>query len=113
MPNHSEPSPQPQTEIPEEDKLLAVLAYVPVLCLIPFVRTDRSPFVTGHIRLGILLFVAEVFALILRYLPAVWDVVIFICVIIALVGIVHVVRGQTFSLPFVSEWFGREREPLK
>jgi len=93
-------------EIGEEDRLLAVLAYVPFLCLIPFLRADRSAFVTGHVQIGLILFVAEIFAVILRFLPVVWDVVIFVCVILALVGIFHVVRGRKFSLPMISDWLG-------
>ncbi|MDD5088560.1 MAG: hypothetical protein PHI18_07165 [bacterium] len=95
-------------EIGEEDKLLAVLAYVPFLCLIPFVRPDRSVFVTRHVQIGLMLFVAEIFAVILRYLPVVWDVVIFVCVLLALVGIFHVVRGRTFTLPVISDWLRKQ-----
>ena len=95
-------------DITDDEKLLAILAYVPVLCLIPFVRTDRSEFVSAHVRLGMTLFVIEVFALILRYLRVVWDVIILLCVVGALAGIIHVVRGRPFSLPYLSDLFSRK-----
>ena len=98
---------QPE-QITDDEKLLAILAYVPVLCLIPFVRTDRSEFVSAHVRLGMTLFVIEVFALILRYLRVVWDVIILLCVVGALAGIIHVVRGRPFSLPYLSDLFSRK-----
>ncbi|MFZ5434566.1 MAG: hypothetical protein ACOZB3_12435 [Calditrichota bacterium] len=98
----------PETDIPEDEKLMAILAYVPFLCLIPFTRTDRTPFISGHIRIGLLLFVVEIFAVILRFLPAVWDVIIFLCVVAALAGIFHVVRGQSFSIPYLSDFFTRK-----
>jgi uncharacterized membrane protein len=98
---------QPE-QITDDQKLLAILAYVPVLCLIPFVRTDRSEFVSAHVRLGMTLFVIEVFALILRYLRVVWDVIILLCVVGALAGIIHVVRGRPFSLPYLSDLFSRK-----
>jgi uncharacterized membrane protein len=100
--------PPPESDIPEDDRLLAILAYVPLLCLIPFMKTDRSDFVTGHVRLGVTLFVIEVFALILRYLRVVWDVIILLCVIAALAGIVNVVRGRKFSIPYISDIFSRK-----
>jgi hypothetical protein len=95
-------------EISEDDKLLAILAYVPVLCLLPFLRPDRSEFVSGHVRLGMTLFVIEVFALILRYLRVIWDVVILLCIIGAIAGIIHVVKGRRFSLPYLSDIFARK-----
>jgi hypothetical protein len=98
---------QPE-DVTEDEKLLAILAYVPVLCLIPFVRTDRSEFVSAHVRLGMTLFVIEVFALILRYLRVVWDVIILLCVVGALAGIIHVMRGRPFSLPYLSDLFSRK-----
>jgi hypothetical protein len=101
------PAPRDQ-DVPEEDKLLAILAYVPVLCLIPYMRTDRSEFVSTHVRLGMALFIIEVFALILRYLRVVWDVIILLCVIAALAGIIHVVRGRSFTIPYLSDLFSRK-----
>ncbi|MBI5059191.1 hypothetical protein HZB60_05335 [candidate division KSB1 bacterium] len=104
---HDIPAVQP-VEISEDDKLLAILAYVPVLCLLPFLRPDRGEFVSGHVRLGMSLFVIEVFALILRYLRVIWDVVILLCIIGAIAGIIHVVKGQRFSLPYLSDIFARK-----
>jgi hypothetical protein len=101
------PQAPPPPDIPEDDKLMAVLAYVPVLCLIPFVKTDRSEFVSAHVRLGMTLFVIEVFALILRYLRVIWDVIILLCVIAALAGIINGVRGRASTLPYLSELFTR------
>ena len=95
-------------DITDDEKLLAILAYVPVLCLIPFVRSDRGEFVSAHVRLGMTLFVIEVFALILRYLRVVWDVIILLCVVGALAGIIHVVRGRPFSLPYLSDLLSRK-----
>ncbi|RPH96273.1 hypothetical protein EHM69_01615 [candidate division KSB1 bacterium] len=108
MPEPTSPNTQPAAEVSEDDKLLALLAYVPGLCLIPYARTDRSEFVSAHVRLGMTLFVIEVFALILRYLRVVWDVIILLCVIAALAGIVHVVRGRSFSLPYLSDLFSKK-----
>jgi uncharacterized membrane protein len=101
--------PNPETDISEDDKLLAILAYVPGLCLLPFLRTDRSEFVSAHVRLGMTLFAVEVFAIILRYLRVVWDIVLFLCVIAALVGIYHVVRGRLYFLPYLSDLFSKKQ----
>jgi hypothetical protein len=103
--NHSTQDPLPEHS--EEEKLLSILAYVPVLCLLPFMKTDRSEFVSGHVRLGMALFVIEVLALILRF-HFIWDGVIFLCVVAAIAGIYHVVVGRPFVLPFLSDIFSRK-----
>lgn len=106
--NTTDPLTSPATEVTEDEKLMAILAYVPFLCLIPFMRHDRTEFVSGHVRLGVTLFVIEIFALILRYLRVVWDLVILLCIIGALAGIVHVVRGRRFFLPYLSDLLSRK-----
>lgn len=99
---------QPAEEINEDDKLLALLAYVPVLCLLPFLRTDRSEWVSKHVRLGMTFFVIEVFALIFRYLRVIWDVVLLLCIVGAIIGIVHVVKGRILIVPYLSDLFTRK-----
>jgi hypothetical protein len=108
MHDSHQPDDRQPKDVSDDEKLLAILAYVPVLCLIPFVRSDRTEFVSAHVRLGMTLFVIEVFALILRYLRVVWDVIILLCVVGALAGIIHVVRGRPFSLPYLSDLFSRK-----
>jgi len=108
MPNlFSSSHKEPEPEILEEDKMLAIMAYVPFLCLVPFLRRDRSSFVSSHVYLGMSLFVIEIFAVILRFLPAVWDLILFLCVVGAIAGILHVVRGRPFTLPYLSDWLTR------
>jgi hypothetical protein len=102
----NQPNVNPQPEPSEDEKLLAIIAYVPILCLLPFMKTDRSEFVSAHVRLGMALFVIEVFAMILRF-HFIWDGVIFLCILAALAGIYHVVVGRPFSLPFLSDIFTR------
>jgi ascorbate-specific PTS system EIIC-type component UlaA len=106
--HHSDAVQSSEPDVTEDDKLLAILAYVPILCLMPFTRTDRSDFVTGHVRLGMTLFIVEIFALILRYMRVVWDLVIVLCIIGAFAGILHVVRGRRFVLPYVSDLLSRK-----
>ncbi len=57
------PPPSEQYDISEDEKLLAVLAYVPFVCFVPFFKREESSFVHGHVRLGMALFFVEVVAL--------------------------------------------------
>lgn len=108
MQDHESRSGTPEApNVTEDEKLLAVLAYVPFLCLIPFLSTQRTPYVSEHVRLGIALFVIEIVAVVLRFARFIWDMVIVLCVIAALAGIIHVVRGRSFRIPYLSDLFSR------
>ena len=103
-----QPSP-PEEDIllPDEDKIMAVLAYVPVLCLVPYLNKDRSSFVSGHVNLGMTLFIVEIFALILRF-RFIWDTILLLCIAAALIGVYHVVQGRGLYIPFLSDLFSKK-----
>jgi hypothetical protein len=87
--------------------MLAVISYVPVLCLLPYLRKDRSEFVSGHVRLGMTLFLIEIVAVVLRF-RFIWDLILLGCVIAALIGIFHVFQGKGFYIPYLSDLFSRK-----
>ncbi|MBU0691722.1 hypothetical protein KKG66_10585 [bacterium] len=106
-PDPENTTPQREPVLQDDEKIMAVLAYIPILCLLPYTRKDQSEFVSGHVRLGMTLFIIEIIAVILRF-RFIWDLVLLICVISALVGIYHVVMGRGFYLPFLSDLFSRK-----
>ncbi len=101
------PPPSEQYDISEDEKLLAVLAYVPVVCFVPFFKREESAFVHGHVRLGMALFFIEVVALLLRF-RFIWDLVLFFCIVLAALGIMNVFKGRGFFVPFLSDLFSRK-----
>ena len=100
-------TPQDEPVLQDDEKIMAVIAYVPVLCLLPYTRKDRSEFVSTHVKLGMTLFVIEIIAVILRF-RFIWDLILLGCVIVALVGIFHVIQGKGFYVPFLSDLFSRK-----
>ena len=101
------PPPSEQYDISEDEKLLAVLAYVPVVCFVPFFKREESSFVHGHVRLGMALFFIEVVALLLR-LRFIWDLVLFFCIVLAGLGIMNVFKGSGFFGPCLYDLFRRK-----
>jgi hypothetical protein len=99
--------PTEEPDISEDEKLLAVLAYVPFVCFVPFFKREESPFVAGHVRLGMALFFIEVVAMLLRF-RFIWDLVLFFCIVLAGLGIMNVFRGRGFFVPFLSDLFSRK-----
>ncbi len=105
-PEETPHTPSDLTEVSEDEKLLAVLAYVPFICLVPFFKRHESAFVQGHVRLGMSLFFVELLALLLRF-RFIWDLVLFFCIVIAGLGILNVFKGKGFFVPFLSDLFSR------
>jgi len=106
-PDTENTTPQEDPVLQDDEKIMAVLAYVPILCLLPYTRKDRSEFVSGHVQLGMTLFIIEIIAVILRF-RFIWDLILLGCVIAALVGIYHVITGRGFYIPFLSDLFSRK-----
>lgn len=101
------PPPAEPFAVSEDEKLLAVLAYIPVICFVPFFKREESTFVAGHVRLGMALFFVEILALLLRF-RFIWDFVLFFCVVLAILGILNVFKGRGFFVPFLSDLFSRK-----
>jgi uncharacterized membrane protein len=99
-------SSKPESEIGEDEKILAVMAYIPAICLIPLMQRERSAFVASHARLGFALFLVEIIAVLLRF-RLIWDAIIFLCVFFAFLGIYQALRGKEYNLPFLSDLFHR------
>ena len=85
----------------DEGKSLAVLAYIPVLCFIPFIQgKGANRYAYEHGKQGVLLFLFEVVALIGALF---WKAALFLAAIASLVGIIYVLQGRTWRIPFIGD----------
>jgi len=90
----------------EEGRALAVLAYVPFLCFIPFIQgKDNNRFAYEHGKQGVLLFLFEI-AILLGALF--WKAALFIASVVAIVGIIYVIQGRFWKIP----WLGGLAEKI-
>lgn len=99
------------SEVDEEvvvptDMTLAVLAYLPVLCLVAVIHPKRESFVAFHTRQGLCLFLLELAAVAIYFLPAVGPglalALAIACVAIAVHAIRAVRRRARWSIPLIS-----------
>ncbi len=85
----------------EEGKSLAVLAYIPVLCFIPFIQGKGvNRYAYEHGKQGVILFLFEIVALIGALF---WKAALFLAAIASLVGIIYVLQGKSWKIPFIGE----------
>lgn len=96
----------------EQNKLMAVLAYLSWLVLIPLFAAKESKFARFHCNQGIVLAVVEIAVWvvfgILRHLPLIgWlfaiveGLISLVCFIFAVIGIINAVNGKAKELPFI------------
>ena len=92
-------------ELEEQDLQIAVLAYLPVLCLVALIAKRREDFVTFHSRQGLMLFLIELCAGMLFFVPAIGPVlallIVLACIAAAILAIRTVRRRGRWSIPVV------------
>ena len=86
-----------------DGKMYAVLAYLCILCIIPLILRKNNPFVLGHGRQGLVLFVAEVGTIIISIVfPWFLAPGMFILMVLSFWGMVSAIRGSMVELPVVA-----------
>ncbi|MBR5767385.1 MAG: hypothetical protein IKX86_01730 [Clostridia bacterium] len=92
-----------------DNKVMAILAYIWILFLIPLFAAKESKFARFHTNQGIILFIASIaFGIvnaILGLIPvvgAIISVILWICLaVFFILGIVNAVQGKAKELPFI------------
>ncbi len=87
-----------------EGKVLAILSYLSILCIIPLIFQKDNRFVLAHSKQGLVLFVAEVAVFILHIILGTWFLKLgmFALLSLSFFGLLAVLRGQHIQIPFVS-----------
>jgi uncharacterized membrane protein len=99
----------------DKNKVMAILAYIGILVLVPLLAAKESPFARYHTNQGLVLFIGAVICwvplMILDVIPLVncvgliLTVLLWICVITMMIlGIVHAANGQMKPLPVIGKF---------
>lgn len=98
------PGPTESPALLEEAKLAAILAYVPLLCIIALTRFRHDKFAFGHGVQGLILTVIELAVVMSLYFS---KAILLLCLIMALVGVVFASQERKFHIPYLGEWIER------
>ncbi|MBI3952570.1 MAG: hypothetical protein HY336_01275 [Candidatus Doudnabacteria bacterium] len=107
-PNTQPQIPPPQPVGQSNNTLMAVLAYLGVLIIIPFLtEAHKDPFVKFHLKQGLALVILEVISWFVWIVPVLgwligWLLWLFIIVMI-IMGIMNVASGKMKELPILGE----------
>lgn len=91
----------------KNNKLMAVLAYIGPLVLIPLLLAKGSKFAKFHTNQGLILFLLGIACELLRYIPVIkiiGRVGGLALLVMAVVGIVYAIKGKAKELPIVGNW---------
>ncbi len=83
----------------DEGRAMALLAYVPILCFIPLIQGKKAnKFAYQHGKQGVVLFLFEIIALMGALF---WKVALFLAAVVAIVGIIFVIQGKAWKIPWI------------
>ena len=105
----SSQSPSQKTATPDsviqEGKFFAVTGYLFVLCFVPLLLKQDNKFAQFHGRQGLVLFIFEMAAAIVKSIPVIGDVVFSFAYVVlgiaSLLGIVRVLMNEYWEMPVV------------
>jgi uncharacterized membrane protein len=90
----------------EHNKAVAALSYVWILCLVPLLLKRDSAFASYHAKQGLVLFIVEVLAMVVAWIPLINLLLFFGLIGIAAIGIANATRGLALPLPIIGRWAG-------
>ncbi|MDP3899736.1 MAG: DUF4870 domain-containing protein [bacterium] len=92
----------------EKNKVVSALSYIFILCLIPLLLKQTSPYAQFHARQGLTITVAFFIFWVIGIIPILgWMVAFFgniALIIISILGVIKTLDGKAWEIPFIYEW---------
>ena len=88
----------------EENKLLAAVSYIWILCLIPLFLRRKSKFAQFHAKQGLILFIAEVLGFLVFWIPIIGLLIALGILVLAVMGIYNAILGKYWEMPFLGKY---------
>ena len=101
-------APQGDKKDIEENKALAAIGYLWILCFIPLFAKKESPFAQFHGKQGFLLFVISIGLWVIGWFPFLgWLILFFgsiLLVVLSIVGIIKALAGEYWEIPYIGQY---------
>lgn len=88
----------------EKNKAIAALSYIWILFLVPMLAKRRSKFCQFHAKQGLVLFIVEVIAGLIFWIPYIGQLIMLVLVIVAIIGIIKALNGEWWKIPYIYSW---------
>jgi uncharacterized membrane protein len=97
----------PQTNL-DEDRLIAAIGYLGILCLVPLLLKKNSAFAQHHGKQGLVLLLAWVVLWIGNIIPVLGQIVWFVgslaLLVLVILGMVNALQGKMWDMPFLGSF---------
>jgi len=112
QPAQPAPAPAPQAQRPapapsaaDNKKLMAALSYLGILFLVPLLTdAKKDEYVKFHIRQGIALFIVDVIASFIAWMPYVGSLIGLALLVVSVFGFVKAYQGVRWEMPVVGPY---------
>lgn len=91
---------EPDKKDVADNKLIAALAYISILCLVALFLKRDSKFAQWHAKQGLILFILELFA----FIPFFGQILFVVAVILAILGVINAWNGKYWVMPFFGKY---------
>lgn len=88
----------------ESTRLVAALAYLWILFLVPLLLKRDSKFAQFHAKQGLVLFIVEFIVGLIIWIPLFGQVLFVAVLILAIAGILKAYNGEWWKMPFIYKW---------
>ncbi|MFH0923794.1 MAG: DUF4870 domain-containing protein [Candidatus Falkowbacteria bacterium] len=88
----------------EANKTLAALSYAWILCLVPLLGRRDSKFAQFHAKQGLVLFIIEIIAGLIFWVPLFGQLLMLAIAVVAVMGIIKALNGEWWKIPYIYEW---------
>jgi len=97
------PTPEEQKDV-EENKVIAAIGYLWILCLVPLLLKRESKFAQFHGKQGLLLFIVEIVGMFIYWIPFLGWLLGLATLVLAIYGIVQALQGKYEELPILGKY---------
>lgn len=85
----------------EDNKIMAAISYVWILCLVPLLLKRDSKFAQAHAKQGLVLFIVEVVGSVVFWIPLLGWLLWVLVVVSAVAALIKALQGEFWSIPGV------------
>lgn len=87
-----------------ENKSIAALSYLWILCLVPLLGKKNSKFAQFHAKQGLVLFIIEIVGSLIFWLPLFGQLLMLVLLVVSIMGIIKTLNGEWWEVPFIYGW---------
>lgn len=95
----------------EENKVIAAIGYISILCFVPLLMAKESKFAQFHAKQGLVLFIVGVIVMIINaaigWIPIIgWLIALGLSlglIVLSLLGLVKALSGEWYELPLIGD----------